>query len=177
MLNAQSVRNTTLLINEYVREDAIDLLAIMETWLKRDSDSSLTTELTREIHTHANYFHHNDSSIWNCCARLKRNNVRPFDVYILYHPPTSGTTSCVLDELDTLFTDIALSIIPSLIVGDFNIHYDVHSKADKLVNMLEIFDLIQHVNEPTPTHGHILTIILLTCNKQTIDSVHVCPCT
>ena len=83
-------------------------------------------------------------------------------MYILYHPPTSGTTSCFLDEQETLFTDIALSIVPSIIVGDFNIHYEVPSKADKLVNMLEMYDLIQHVNEPTHTHtnGHILDLVI-----------------
>ena len=46
LMNAKSVRNKTLLINEYVRGDAIDLPAVTETWLKRDSDSALITELT-----------------------------------------------------------------------------------------------------------------------------------
>ena len=48
------MRNKTLLINEYVREDAIDLLAIMETWLKRDSYSALITELTHDGYSYIN---------------------------------------------------------------------------------------------------------------------------
>ena len=59
----------------------------------------------------------------------------PFDMYVLYQSPMSDTTSCLLEELETLFTDIALSIVPSLIVGDFNIHYDIPPKAYKLVDM------------------------------------------
>ena len=142
--NAQSVRNKTLLIKECVREDAIDLLAVTETWLKRDSDSALITELTPDGYSYINVprqrgrgsgvglMHRNS---YTCqllpsqrfehmellCARLKGNNVRPFEVYVLYHPPTHGTTSCFLDELETLLTDIALSIVPSHIIGDCNI--------------------------------------------------------
>ena len=40
------VRNKTLLINKYVRDDAIDILAITETWLKWGGDSAFITELT-----------------------------------------------------------------------------------------------------------------------------------
>ena len=54
LMNDQSVRNKTLLINEYIHEDAIDLLAITETWLKRDSDSALITELTPDGYSYIN---------------------------------------------------------------------------------------------------------------------------
>ena len=43
LMNAQSVRNKTLLINEYVHVDAIDILANTETWLKRGGDSAIIT--------------------------------------------------------------------------------------------------------------------------------------
>ena len=48
LMNAQSVRNKTLTINEYVREENIDLLAITQTWLKQDGDMSVITELIPE---------------------------------------------------------------------------------------------------------------------------------
>ena len=314
LMNAQSVRNKTLPINEYVREDAIDLQAIMAIWLKRDSDSALITGLTSDGYGYINVqrgggvgLMHRDSYICQLLpsqqfehmellrAQLKGNKVRPFDVYVLYHPPTSDTTSGFLDELETLFTDIALSIIPSLIVGDINIalsiipslivgdinialsiipslivgdinialsiipslivgdinialsiipslivgdinialsiipslivgdinialsiipslivgdinialsiipslivgdinialsiipslivgdiniHCDFPSKADKLVNMLEMFDLIQHVNVPTHTQGHILVIVISRAADQSVSSVSVNP--
>ena len=44
-MNAQSVRNKTMFINEYVHDDVIDILAITETWLKRSGDSVITTDL------------------------------------------------------------------------------------------------------------------------------------
>ena len=40
------VRNKTLLINEYVCDDAINILAITEIWLKLGGDSAFITELT-----------------------------------------------------------------------------------------------------------------------------------
>ena len=45
LMNAHSVMKKTLLINEYVRDDAIDILAIIETWLKRGGDSAINIEL------------------------------------------------------------------------------------------------------------------------------------
>ena len=48
------VRNKTLLINEYVRDDTIDILAITETWLKWGGDSAFITELTPDSY---NFIH------------------------------------------------------------------------------------------------------------------------
>ena len=40
------VRKKKLLMNEYVRDDAVDILAITETWLEWGGDSVFITELT-----------------------------------------------------------------------------------------------------------------------------------
>ena len=51
-----------------------------------------------------------------------------FDLYIFYHRPVSYKTSSAADflgELEALFIDIAVSVVPTIVMGDFNIHYDV----------------------------------------------------
>ena len=39
--------------------------------------------------------------------------------------------------------------MPAVVVGDFNIHYDEPSKAEKVIGLLDTFGLIQHVTTPT----------------------------
>ena len=34
-----------------------------------------------------------------------------------------------MTELETLFSDITLSVVPAVVVGDFNIHCDAHSNS------------------------------------------------
>lgn len=173
LMNAQSVRNKTLLINEYVRDDNIDLLAITETWLKKDGDAALINELVPEGYTLISVprnrgrgggigLLHRDSLSCKLVPpkqnkfkhmELMRTRVtgalmRPLDVYVLYRPPSSAknssTITAFLEELETLFSDVALSIVPSIIVGDFNIHFDVPAKANKLIDLLDTL-VNQHI--------------------------------
>ena len=46
LINARSVRNKTLTINEDVIEHKWDVLAITETWLKKTGDEAIIAELT-----------------------------------------------------------------------------------------------------------------------------------
>ena len=38
----------------------------------------------------------------------------------------------IRNELETLFSDITLSVVPAVVVADFNIHYDDHSNMQFL---------------------------------------------
>ena len=128
-----------MLINEYVCGDAIDILAITETWLKRGGDSDIITELapdgSRQEQGGVGLLHRETCScrlLASPCfkhmellrARLTGAIVRPLNVYVMYHP------SGVNQELGHSH----LLHVPALVVGDFNIHYDDHIKADKLID-------------------------------------------
>ena len=65
--------------------------------------------------------------------------------------------------------------MPAVLVGDFNIHYDDLSKADKLIDLLDTFGLIQHVKTPTHIHGHILDLVISWAVDQSVASVTVKP--
>ena len=87
----------------------------------------------------------------------------------------SGTLTDFITELETLFNDITLSVVSAIVVGDFNIHYDDPSKADKLIDLLDTFGLIQHVKTPTHIHGHILDLVISRAVDQSVASVTVKP--
>ena len=63
-------------------------------------------------------------------------------------------------ELEQLLTDVSLCVTPTFIVGDFNITYDDESEARPLIQLLESFNLVQHVKDPIHTAGHILDFVI-----------------
>ena len=50
LLNAWSVKNKTLAINEEIIQHDWDILAITETWLKQTGDEAIVTELYITLH-------------------------------------------------------------------------------------------------------------------------------
>ena len=54
----------------------------------------------------------------------------------------SGTESDFYSDLDILFTT-SISILPVIILGDFNIHYNNVHKSIKLCQLLDSFDMNQ----------------------------------
>ncbi len=50
----------------------------------------------------------------------------------------------------------------SMLVGDFNIHVCrlTNPLVGAFLNVIDSFNLIQHVHKPTDVHGHILDLVL-----------------
>ena len=85
---------------------------------------------------------------------------------VIYRPPYS-TAHCVtvatfLDEFANYLEPIILSPEPLVIIGDMNIHVDDPSVPDaiKFLDLLDTYDLTQHVNTPTHHLGHTLDLII-----------------
>ena len=110
-------------------------------------------------------------------ARHLGTNVCPLDVSVVYHPPVStknsGTVTDFMTALETFFSEITLSVVPAVVVCDFNIHDP--SKAYKLIDLLGTFGLIQHMTTPTHIHGHILDVVIRRAVDQSVASVRVKP--
>ncbi len=70
-----------------------------------------------------------------------------------YHPPpsskTTGTVADLYAELESLFYDASLSATPTVVLGDFNIHYDDAKQSEPIRMLLRSFNLIQHVDVAT----------------------------
>lgn len=70
-----------------------------------------------------------------------------------------------------------------IISGDFNIHVDNQTDPDarNFISLLEAFDLIQHVSEPTHNKGHTLDLVIskglnitVPCVMDVAISDHCC---
>ncbi|XP_040912341.1 uncharacterized protein LOC121193970 isoform X1 [Toxotes jaculatrix] len=83
-------------------------------------------------------------------------------VAIIYRPPK--TTSSFLSDFTDFFTQLSSISSSLLLLGDFNIHIDSPKckfSADFL-DILNCFNLTQHVNSPTHSRGHILDLVCST---------------
>jgi hypothetical protein len=60
-------------------------------------------------------------------------------------------------------------------VGDFNFHVDNRQCKDarKFCDILESFDLVQHVNQATHDKGHTLDLVITRSSEQLIDKLQV----
>lgn len=99
---------------------------------------------------------------------------RKFNLYTLYRPPSSTKTVFYM-ELEQLFTELSLCVIPSCIVGDFNIKYDVETEKRPLLELLNSFNLVQDVSEATHSAGHTLDFVITHNDDNLVTAVQVVP--
>ena len=158
LINARSVKNKTLAINEEIIQHDWDSLAITETWLKQTADEAIVTELLAPGYT----FHH-----------VARSRGRGGGVAAVYRNTLKYNLWVV--ELEQLFTEAFISVIPTVIVGDFNVHFDDTLKSETLRPLLESYNLTQHVHSPTHHTGHILDLVVSQTDDNFITSVTVHP--
>ena len=88
---------------------------------------------------------------------------------------SSGLISEFYVELEHLFTEAAISVVPTIIARDFNVHFDNEAKSEPLRNLLESFNLTKHVLSPTSHSGHILDLVVSSSDNNLIFSVTVTP--
>ena len=97
---------------------------------------------------------------------------------IIYRPPPSTvnglTTSQFFSEWDTYLEQNTIFPQDLVITGDFNFHVDNRSdpEASRLLQSLDDRNLIQHVDEQTHVHGHILDLLN---TRSSSEILHSCP--
>ena len=84
---------------------------------------------------------------------------------IIYRPPPSAMNGSTADMFFTEFTSILEQMnIESdqfLIADDFNFHVkNLDNNGRKFMNLLDTFNLIQHVQETTHVTKHILDLVI-----------------
>ena len=92
----------------------------------------------------------------------------------VYRPPGS----CSMAFLDEFMSFVAfLSSIKNqfIIVGDFNIHVDVHGGDGlKFLMLIDALNLDQLVTAPTHLYGHTLDLMLSPSGQNTVKNIKVC---
>lgn len=60
-----------------------------------------------------------------------------------------------------------------LIVGDFNIHVDNSNDTTKCVDLLDSFNLVQHVSEKTYANEHTLDLVISNAMDHFVNDVKI----
>jgi len=194
-LNARSVFGSPsvdkpTLIQNYITDGNIDILALSETWLRPDSLPATVNSITPESYCcmhvprphglgggvafiYRSSFEFRQITVGNflscevIAAKLILNSASY--VFINFYRPPSSSIGSFFDEFSSLLEDFATSPSEIYLSGDFNIRVDTsESIAAQFLALLEIFGLEQTVDFATHEDGH--TLDLLIARKNT-------PCT
>ena len=99
--------------------------------------------------------------------------------FCIYRPPLSHKNklnlTLFLEEFPNLL-DFSNSITGKMIIlGDFNLHFDQPNSPDvsKILDSIQMFDLMQTVDKPTHRCGHILDWILHRRDDDILRTTHV----
>ena len=143
--NARSVCNKPLEVCDLVREHALDVACITETWLHGDMrDNPILVDMTPEHYTTEHVARgtrgggvgvimreqlpskktaHPDLQSFECLD-LTLSTQPPLRLITVYRPPTSTSFVSFLDEMDELLADVILCGGRLAVTGDFNVHVD-----------------------------------------------------
>ena len=80
----------------------------------------------------------------------------------VYRPGSYALSQLFFDELSAVFERLAAFGCPIVVCGDFSIHVDNTDDINsvRLCELLQSFDCVQHVVEPTHNAGHTLDLVI-----------------
>ena len=93
-------------------------------------------------------------------------NKYTLEVFVVYRPPLNKKKKATVRQFNEEFTRLleakAISVNKLLVVGDFNFHMEDIENAGvcSFTDVLQTFDLHQHVNGATHMNGHTLDLVL-----------------
>ncbi len=187
-------------INDFALAEGLDCLALTETWLRSDDradqqigDISLNgftfhhkprdqrrgggvgilTKSLLKVRALPHKPHTSFESIEASIATSKSH----VHLVVVYRPPPSKknklTVASFLAEFTSYLETIVLTPGHLLIMGDFNFHVDSPSAspASKFSDILNQFNLVQHVTQPTHTSGHTLDLVITRLNDSLIHDL------
>ena len=191
LLNTRSVKNKASTVKDFVVDKNIDLLALTESWLRPgNTDANVINELCptgyhllhipRQSRTGGGV-----ALLYRKVFRIKKqstgtkSNFKSFEhinmlmqysstdlrVVIVYR---TSQASLFFDEFASFLESLSITSTPLLITGDFNFHVDVNhdQNARRFLDLLDTFNLKQHISTPTHRSGHTLDLIITRENDK-----------
>lgn len=203
LINTQSARNKCLKLTDFTSDGNYDLVALTETWFRENGDEFVIKDCTPTGYIMA-YVPRGDRDGGGVAFLYKeglqlRTSKLPFayqslevfeakldcssrriDIVLVYRPPPSPRNglnfSMFMSDLSALLESYVCESKHFLALGDFNVHMDDLSDREtiQLNDLLDSFNLTQHVTEPTHIKGHMLDLVLTNSSKL-VENVNVNP--
>ena len=199
LLNARSVNNKTLVINDFILENKLDLVALTETWL---TDGALNTPVIGELvppgYSVINVprksgigggvavIYKSDIAVSQCDApcyqsfeymmldfNILTNRIR---LVVIYSPEAKthkiGASDAFLSEFSQLIDSVCTDSGKLLVVGDFNYHAEdlCNTATRSFLSFLDSSGLKQHVSLSTHEKNHTLDLVLTRNEELEISS-------
>ena len=183
---------------EHVLDLDPEVVFLTETWLESDSNS-----VTAEIKTYGYQLLHDRrkdrdkergggvgimvklkrivkqqhvkhyTSFEHTIVKLSQKNNRTMFLITVYRLH-SVSLSIFMDELAELFDLYAVPNDSFIIAGDINIHVETESLYSTRFNdMLDLYDLRQHIQEPTHRKGHTLDVVITPNKDSYLSKVNI----
>ena len=182
-------------LHDFILDNSLEILTLTETWLSPDTPSltlnSLTPPNFHLIHKprltgrggglaviYRSYLKIKElsipsySSFESLCFNLTLPS-KSLSFLTVYRPPSSSLSS-FCTEFSNLLADLCSQPSDLLILGDFNIHLDNPSLqgTNSFLNIIDSFDLKQHVNFPTHESGHTLDLLISRSSSSLINNIY-----
>ena len=213
-MNTRSVRNKILPFMSYLEENYVQIAFIQESWIKR-SDGHLHRQIEEFGFSVMSYRKPRRLDLGGGVAIIYKKSLKIHEVKVqkyrsfeciacklltekgpilfsnIYRPDYSMknryTAKFFVDEFSLHIDELNSYALPTVILGDFNLHIEVLSntyigstittyetkkrnEAQMLIEVLENNDLVQIVNKPTHEHGGILDLLIINNGMTELDS-------
>ena len=122
---------------------------------------AVCTEISRNTTTYIEY-------IW-CSTTIDTTSM---DIITMYRPPNSSVSQ-FLDAFHSLISRLNEHRRPVVITGDFNFHMDdaTNQHANNFKDILQEFNLMNHVTCATHTAGHTLDLVITRMTSSVVMNV------
>ena len=176
-------------LKHYITEKAIDICAIIESWIHKDAATpegyAIISKPCQDGHKGSGIaLMYNKVSVTlmeaisfefreaECSLFKVRIDQKQLDLCLLYHYP-EGSVLTFFEDLSNAIERTVISSNELLILGDFNIKADLCDTVEALTisDFLDLFNLKNHVNFPTHNRGHTLDLVLSDNTSTTIVKV------
>lgn len=194
--NAQSCRNKTSVISEFIQEQGSDLVFITETWFMPEGDEVRMSEITppgyllhscprksrgggiaivfkESLKDSITFSNTVFESFELCKAQLNHKECGLTFLCIYRPPPSKGNKLKVSHFISecTQLLDMHTSLNTKMImVGDFNLHY--HSTTDNTVrsikSLLNSNNMTQLIHDPTHKHNNTIDWLVVRDDHTTL---------
>ena len=107
---------------------------------------------------------------------VRLRNCQSVRILIVYRPPNNTSCALFFEEFSRLLEHVLSEPLASLMIaGDLNFHMENSNNAltRHFTEILETFDLKQHVLSATHASGHTLDLLITRLNEELVRNVKI----